>query len=206
MLRILCLSLALAGILRADDSDFQPGDALYAPEEETATAEAAAPLATSASYYSTAHIDVIDLAHDKRAIEGVELFADGQYLGKSPLDLAGFLVSKPSISLSARLAGYHESLRPAIRIPAEGSLNIAMIGDNAAGWYTTPSFIAGLLMMGGAVAAYAQNNSSSSTVGASLVIGGVAVIGISQAVARLFHIPSLDKDVEAYNARPEPKP
>jgi hypothetical protein len=154
MLRVLLMTvLFLAGAgLRADD-DFQPGDALYAPEEETSTAAAAGPR-LNASYYSTAKITVLDLGRDGAGLEGAELFIDGRFVGKSPLDLSGFLISKPAVALSARLAGYDEALRPALRIPPEGEVRVVMAGDNAASWYTTPSWIAGLLMLGGAVAAY----------------------------------------------------
>ena len=81
-----------------------------------------------------------------------------------------------------------------------------MAGDNAVSWYTTPSFVAGMLMLAGAAVAYAQNSPSGSETGAALVGGGVGVILISQAVARLFQLPALHKRAEAYNAKPEPLP
>jgi hypothetical protein len=205
MLKILLLGLALAGLGRADEtdsSDFQPSDALYAPEN--ASPSAAAEL--RATYYSTARLSVVDAGHGMRPLEGAELFIDGKYVGKSPLDLSGFLVDKPSVALSARLGGYNEALRPALSLPAEGEARIAMSGDNAASWYTTPAFVVGLLAMGGAVAVYAQNDPSTSDSGLALVCGGVAVIALSQAVAHFIHLPALEKSTAALNARPEPLP
>jgi hypothetical protein len=206
VIKILALMLALAGVARAeDDADFRPEDALYAPEEATPTAqESGAPEARGASYYSSARVVAVDLGRGGREIEGAEIFIGGRYLGKSPLDLEGFLVDAPLLSLSARLPGYAESLRPALRVPPEGEIRVGLAGDNAASWYTTPSFVAGILMLAGAAASYAQNTPSGSETGAALLGGGVGVILISQAVARLFHLPALHKRVEAWNASHEP--
>jgi len=202
------LALALLKPLWAEESqDFQPGDALYAPEDETPGAESfSGAAASSGSYYSTAKISVADFAHGMKPLEGAELFIDGHFVGKSPLDLGGYLINKPAVALTARLSGYHDAAREALKIPAEGEARIAMVGDNAASWYTTPSWIAGLLMLGGAVAAYSQNNSSGSGAGIALVGGGVGVFVISQGIARLFHLPSLDKDVAALNSKSEAVP
>lgn len=204
MLRILLMLLALgAPAFAEDNSDFQPGDALYAPEEESGTAQSASASSSAGSYYSSARIEALDYGHGMKPLEGAEIFIDGRFLGKSPLDLSGFLVNKPAMTLSARLPGYNDAAREAFKIPAEGNLGIAMVGDNAASWYTMPSWIAGLAMLGGAVAAYSQNNSQ---VGIALVGGGVGVIALSQAVARLFHLPRLESEAAALNAKSDPRP
>lgn len=202
MLKMLLMLLLLTGALRAEeDSDFGPGDVLYAPEEMTGSAEA---VASSGSYYSSARISVGDYASGMQGLKGAEIFVDGVFVGKSPLELSGVLISKPQSAVSARLDGYDEALRAAVRIPMEGELKIAMSGDRAASWYTLPSWVAGLAMFGGAIAAYAQNSSSSSATGMGLVIGGVGVIAISQGIARIFHLPSLRDEVERVNAKAEP--
>ena len=210
MLRVMLfvMALGLGLIVHAEEaSDFQPGDALYAPEEESGTAESAAVSAPrGASYYSTAKISAVDFGHDSRPIEGAEFFIDGRFVGKSPLDLSGFLINKPAVTLTARLAGYHEAAREAVHIPAEGEARILMVGDNAVSWYTTPSWVTGLLLLGGAVAAYSNGSNGNSSTGIALVSGGVGVIVISQAIARLIHLPGLDKDVAALNAKGDPIP
>jgi hypothetical protein len=198
----------LAGLIRAEDSadtDFQPGDALYAPQDLTPAATDNS--ATSqASFYSTAKLSVMDFAHPGKNLDGADLFIDGKYVGKSPVELSGYLIDKPMVSISATLDGYREAIRPAVKLPADGEAQIAMLGDNAVSWYTTPSFILGLLMLGGAVVSYAQDSSQSSSLGLGLVCGGVGVIALSQIVARFFHLPALERSVQALNAKPEPIP
>jgi hypothetical protein len=207
MLKIMFLALALAGALAAEEGEFKPEDALYAPEDVTGSAEdAASPAPQGGSFYSSAKIVVSDFSRPATLLEGAELFIDGQYLGKSPLQLSGLLISKPTVALSARLPGYDEALRPAVQFPAEGEVRISALGDNAVSWYTTQSWVVGLLMIGGAIAAYSQNSQEGSQAGIALVGGGVAVIGISQAVARIFHLPALRRDLEALNAKPAPRP
>lgn len=203
MLKVFFLLLALTKALNAEDSDFKPEDALYAPEELSSNAEAITAL-HGGSFYSTARITVTDFARPGILLEGAELFIEGQYLGKSPLEMSGFLINKPRVALSARLPGYDEALRPAVQFPAEGEVHIALLGDHAAAWYTTPSWVVGILMIGGAIAAYSQNNSGASQTGIALVCGGVGVIALSQAVARLFHLPALRRDLEALNSKAEP--
>jgi hypothetical protein len=127
-------------------------------------------------------------------------------MGKSPLELSGLLVGKPLVSVAARLSGYAEGLRPAVAIPREGEARVYLAGDSAAAWYTTPSWVLGLLMIAGSVAAYSQNNPESSSTGIALLGSGVGVIAISQAVARFWHIPAAAKRAEAMNAGREPLP
>jgi hypothetical protein len=201
MAKILMLLLALGGALKADEEgDFKPEDALYAPEGESATAE------TSPSYYSSAKVIAFDSSRPAEALKDVEIFLDGAFVGKTPLELSGVLVNKPSFALTARVNGYEEAVRPAVQIPAQGELRVAMAGDNAASWYTAPSFVIGLGLIAGAVVAYSQNNGSSSSVGASLVGSGLGLIGLSQAVARLFHLPALRRQAEDYNRKHEAAP
>jgi hypothetical protein len=207
MTRLLVLALAMQGILRADEAqDFQPGDALYAPEGESGTAEASPDAGLNASYYSTCRISVVDLGHAGRPMQGVDLFIDGQFVGKSPLELSGFYINRPTLRLSAQMDGYHDAERPAVRIPPEGETRIVMVGDNAAGWYTTPSWVAGILLLGGAMAAYSQNRADSTAVGNAMIGSGLGVILLSQAWARLFHLPGLDREAARANARSEPLP
>jgi hypothetical protein len=200
MLKGLALMLALCGALPAaeePDADFGPQDVLYAPEDLSETA--AAQEAGRASYYSTARITVEDAGRGG-LLEGAEIFLDGRYVGTSPLELSGFLVAKPRVAMSARLPGYWEAVRPAMILPAEGEARIAMAGDNAAGWYTTPGFVAGILLLGAAAVASTQNDASSSQLGIGLACGAVGVVALTQGVARLLHLPSLSKKTAARNA------
>ena len=199
---ILCGLLALASPAAAEENEtFQPGDVLYAPEEMSPTADVAAP-AGKASFYSTATIEAIDFGSSKSLL-GAELFLDGIYVGKSPLQLTGFLVKKERLSLTARKEGYAESERPAFILPPEGRANIYLVGDHAVSWYTTPAFIAGLAMLAGSVAAYSQN---SGELGLGLVAGGLGTIGFTQCFARFWHLPALKKSCELKNSAPESAP
>jgi hypothetical protein len=209
MLKGLLLCAALSCGLWAGEEpagDFGPQDVLYAPEELSGTAAEAAPAQEGrASYYSTAKITVEDAGHGG-LLEGADIFLDGRYLGQSPLELSGFLVNKPRVSMSARKAGYWEALRPALILPGEGEARIAMAGDNAAGWYTTPGFVLGLLLLGSAAVASTQNDSSSAQLGIGLACGAVGVVALTQGIARLIHLPALAKKTAARNAAETPLP
>ena len=110
------------------------------------------------------------------------------------------------VSLSARLPGYDEALRPAMSLPAQGEARVYLIGDNAASWYTTPCFVAGLLAMAGSIVAYSQGSAASAKLGLGLAIGGAGVLAVSQAIAHFIHLPGLEKEAEAKNQRPEALP
>jgi hypothetical protein len=191
--------------------DFQPADALYAPEDITYSAgtQAQAPAPQeSASYYSQAKIVACDFGHGNRPLEGAEIFIEGQYVGKSPLSLTRFLIEKPEINMTARLEGYDEALRPAMHLPAEGEARIYLVGTNAASWYTVPSMVLGVLALGGSVAAYAQaqRHPGSSQLGLGLVLGGTGIIALSQIIAHGLHLPALSKRMQELNSKPEAQP
>jgi hypothetical protein len=210
-LRWMALLLLLApGAARADEVPAgEDPDVYYAPEEVSETAAvlggsagsvAASP---SAGASSMSHARLIPFAWGEpdKPLKGAELFLNGQYLGHSPLSLDSVLVSLKPMTLTAHLDGYEEAVRPAVIVPAEGELRVALLGEDAASWYTTPAWIVGLGMVAGSLAAY---NNGNGTVGIALVGGGVAIITLTQLSARLFHLPSLRRDVEAYNQRPQP--
>lgn len=188
----------------------QDEDVYYAPEEEGEASGvmggsqgAVGSLPGSASYLSHARLVPFQWGHPEKPLEDVELFLNGQYLGKSPLNLDNFMVQRVQLSLTARKEGYEEAERPKVSVPVDGDLRIAMMDEGAAGWYTTPAWIVGLGLVAGAIGAY---NGGSSSGGLALAGGGVGVIALSQLTARLVHLPAVRKDVEAYNQRFEPAP
>lgn len=185
-------------------------DVYYAPEEEGEASGvmggsqgAVGSLPGSASYVSHARLVPFQWGHPDKPLEDVELFLNGQYLGKSPVHLENYLVQRVQLTLTARREGYEEAERPKVSVPAEGDLRIAMMDEGAASWYTTPAWIVGLGLVAGAIGAY---NGGSSTGGLALAGGGVGVIALSQLTARLVHLPAIRRDVEAYNQRYEPAP
>jgi hypothetical protein len=206
-MRTFLIALALLAPCFAAAQDEEPytdADTLYAPEEASPTAETAA--APAGSYYSEAVLRCFEAGDPSREIQGAELFLEGQYMGKSPLSLDRFLVAKPLTLFEARHADWGEGSRPGMRLPAEGEARIYLPGEGAARWYTLPGWVLGLGLIAGSAAVYAQRSESSTSAGTGMVIGGVALIGITQAVARLFHLPSLEKEARRLNASPEPRP
>jgi hypothetical protein len=157
----------------------------------------------SASYLSHAKLEPFEWGHPEKTLEGAELFLNGQFLGKSPLNLENFMVQRTTMALTARKDGYEEGERAQVKVPVEGSLRIALLSDNAASWYTTPAWLLGLCLIGGSVAAYSGGSGST---GIGLAAGGVGVITFSQLGARLLHMPALRRSVEEYNRRLEPAP
>lgn len=195
---ILFILLVLCSHAVAEDEDFQPSDVLYAPESVTPEAAGARPQG-GASYYSQARLLASDFGHSGRLLEGAELFIDGKFVGNSPVTLNGFFVDKRKVAFSARMPGYGESDRMDFLLPAEGDARIYLMSDNAASWFTTPSFVAGLLAAGASLFAYSQNRPGSSSVGLSLVVGGAAVIAVAQVVARFIYLPGLEKQMAQKN-------
>jgi hypothetical protein len=185
--------------------DYQPSDTYYAPAPESAAA-ATPEEGLQASYYSTAHIDVVELGNPQKKVPGVELFIDGHYVGMSPLDLSGYLMNKSSVSLSSHLDGYSDATRPNFHLPAQGEVQVVMANDAAVDWYTLPCYVLGLLMVAGGPAVYAENNSNSDEVGLGLVIGGLAVVLVSQLIARQIQIPAMRQAAKTLNAKPDPIP
>jgi hypothetical protein len=188
----------------------QDEDIYYAPEENGdasgemgASQGAVGSLAGSASYLSHAQIVPFEWGHPERRLEGVELFLNGQYLGKSPLGLDNFMVQRSALALTARKEGYEEAERATVKVPVDGPLRIALLNENVASWYTTPSWLLGLGLIAGSVAAYSGGSGST---GIGLAGGGVGVIALSQLAARLLHLPALRRQVDAYNRQTEAAP
>lgn len=190
----------------AAGADFQSSDVLYAPEDSSADMQVTQTTQAGASYYSQARLVVFDFGHEDRLLDGAELFIDGQFMGNSPVTLNGFLVNKPKAVFSARLPGYRESARSNFALPAQGDVRIYLMGDNAAAWYTTPSFVVGLIAMGASIFAYSQNQSGSSNAGLSLAIGGAGVIALSQSIAHFIYLPGLEKKMARKNSSSEALP
>jgi hypothetical protein len=185
-------------------------DIYYAPEESGevsgemgASQGAVGSLPGSASYLSHAKLLPFEWGHPDKPLEGVELFLNGQYLGKSPLSLDNFMVQRSALALTARKEGYEEGERAQVKVPVDGPLRIALLNENAASWYTTPAWLVGLGLIAGSVAAYSGGSGST---GIGLAAGGVGVIALSQLGARLLHLPALRRDVDAYNKQQEAAP
>lgn len=208
MTRMLLLILALGAGLRAEPEiepePFTDSDALYAPEDSSATGTAQ--VRARASYYSQAKITAFDISDPAREVAGAELFLGDKLAGYSPLTLTGFLVSQEFVSLSARAPGYEEVIRPRVNFPAEGEVKVALWGQRGTRWYSWGAGALGLAAIGGSFAAYGQNTSESGTLGAGLLIGGVSLIAVTQVFSRFFHLPALKKKAEAYNQRSEAAP
>lgn len=223
MTKFFLLLLCLLGQgLRADDAAqalspaaaagaLQDQDVYYGPDEQDVSASAqsaASPAPTPAptgdlgSALTRASVSAFEWGHPERPLVGAELFINGQFLGRSPLRLTGRVVDRSSV-VTARLDGYSEALRGRVQVPAEGEIRVAMASENAAGWYTTPSWVLGLGLLGASLAVYRADNTGP---GLALVGGGVSVIAVSQLVARFFHLPALRRAVQDYNSRPEPAP
>lgn len=196
---------APAALSPSVQEDYQPSDTYYAPAPESPAA-ATAEEGLQASYYSTAHLDVVELGNPQKKVSGVELFIDGHYVGMSPLDLSGYLMNKSSVSLSSHLDGYGDATRPNFQLPAQGEVQLVMANDDAVDWYTIPCYVLGLLMVAGGPAVYAENNSNSDEVGLGLVIGGLAVVLVSQLIAHQLQIPSMRQAAKTLNAKPDPIP
>jgi hypothetical protein len=202
LLMLLLLLSPLA--LRADEAAMEDKDIYYAPDvaEDAAAGTPTASVALpQGAYVSKARLSVFDFSSGKD-LKGAELFLGQDYLGRSPLVLQGLVVS-PGAELAARLDGYGEASRRALRLPAEGEVRLALLSENPAGWYTTPAWVVGLGLLAASVAVYRSDNTSP---GLALVGAGVGVISLSQLTARFFHVPALRREVEDYNARPEAAP
>jgi hypothetical protein len=192
-------------------SGLQDEDIYYAPEEGGdasgelgASQGAVGSLPGSASYLSHAKLEPFEWGRPGQALEGVELFLNGQYLGKSPLSLDNYMVQRVTLPLTARREGYEEAERPQVKLPVEGPLRVALLSEGAARWYTTPAWILGLGLLGASVAVY--NNGGNDNAGLGLAGGGLGVICVSQLWARFVHLPALRREVDAYNARMEAAP
>jgi len=212
------MALACAGPLRADNAAAQaltatataaPGaDAeegiYYGPDPVSAGADALPAGAQAASFLSHARITAFAWGAPQRALTGAEVVLNGTYLGTSPLELQGLLVEGGAPGrLALRLDGFSEGLRPALKLPAEGEVRVALLDDNAGAWISTPSWVLGLGLLAASVLAY---RSESAQTGLGLAGGGIAVIAVSQLLLRWVAMPALRRAVRAYNARPEAAP
>lgn len=209
---LLLLALLAAPPLRAEEAAaaasggdgaeaLDDPDVYYAPDDEAA--EPLSPTAQSpGSFVSRASIQAYDVA-DGRVLEGADLFLQGAFIGRSTLDLGGRVIDKPVVELDARLADCEDASRPAVALPAEGTVRIAMVSRRSARWYTAPGWAIGLGLLAAAAVVYDSHNTGP---GLALVGGGVATIGLSQIMARLVHLPGLRRRAEALNARREPAP
>ncbi len=162
------------------------------------------PAAAGGSYLSHARITAFAWGSPGQELKGAEVVLNGEYLGRSPLLLKGLLVDGGApVKLSLHLEGYSEGQRPAVHLPEEGDLRVALLDDNAEGWISTPAWIAGLGLVAASVLAY---RSETSQVGLGLAGGGIAVIAVSQLLVRWLGQPALRRAVQAFNNRPEPAP
>lgn len=208
MIRTLCLLLACnlmgAPLAAEEPAALQDEDVYYAPIDEDGRTDAAvgAPAPAPGSFVSRARLHAFNIA-DGRPVEGAEIFLAGAYLGRSPLDLQDQLIKAPQLAVSARLDGYREGTREAVKIPVEGPLAVALVSDRAAAKYTNAAWALGLGMLVAAGVVYDANNS---TPGLAWLGGGLAVISFSQLTARWFHLPALRKRADAYNRQSEPAP
>lgn len=208
---LLTVLLLGSSVLRADltatagagDDALKDEDVYYAPIEDqpegaTPTVQAMAP----GAFVSQAKVSAFDIASGK-PVEDAEIFLAGQYLGRSPLQLQGTVISKPLVALSARADGYDEGARDAVQVPAEGVVNIALANQHAAGWYTAPAWVVGLGLLVASAVVYDANNSAP---GLAVAGGGLGIIALSQLSARFVHLPGLRRRAEAYNAQTAPAP
>ncbi len=107
-------------------------DVYYAPEENGdasgemgASQGAVGSLPGSASYLSHAKLMPFEWGHPGKALDGVELYLNGQFLGSSPLSLDGYMVQRTQLNLGGpqrRLRRSRASQRedPRGRRPARG--------------------------------------------------------------------------------------
>lgn len=175
-------------------------DVYYAPEDEDAAGEA--PGSMAGSLVSRAEIQVFDVATGA-ALPDAELFLGGAFIGRSPLTLDGRLLEKPLLSLAARREGCEDALRPAVALPVEGVVRVAMVRESSARWFSAPAWSVGLGLLAASAFVYDSHNTAP---GLALLGGGVGVIALSQLMARLVYLPRLRRKAEAYNAALEPLP
>ncbi len=174
----------------------------FAPEERSPTAEVGA---SSASFYSSARVRVFAWPDPEHLLSDAEIFIEGQFAGKSPLNLSSVLIAKPRVAVSSRL-GNIEVSRPAVVFPPEGELRIAMLDPDAGSWYTSPAFVAGVAMLVGSLVSFAQLTPESNSIGMGLMIGSASLVGLTQGIAYLWHRPKLTRGAAEYNAQSEAAP
>jgi hypothetical protein len=205
------LGLAAAG-LRADGpvaaADLSPAAAMdgiyYAPVDDSpAAASAEAQAGGGGSLLSRAKIVPFAWGHPGLGLDSVELYVDGQYLGRSPLSLDSRVVDAAGVSLDARADGYEDALRPRVRLPADGSVAVALLPRDAAWPVTTPGWILGLGLVAAGMLVYRSDTPGP---GLALASGGLLSVALTQLWARWIRLPALRAKVAAYNGSPDPAP
>jgi hypothetical protein len=178
-------------------------DVYFAPLDDAAGDSAEASSAPVGSRLSRARLRAFAWGHPGRSVDGAELYLDGSLVGRSPLALDGVLVSAAGVSLAARADGYEEALRPRLDLPADGSVAVALLPEDAADAITLPGWAVGLGLVVAGVLTY---QSASPGAGLGIAGGGLLCAALTQLWARFVTLPRLRAAVGAYNARPEPEP
>jgi hypothetical protein len=175
-------------------------EGVAAPQFESLPATSSAP--ARESFYITADVRVHRLGKEE-SLEGLSVFLDGQLVGQSPLNLSGYLVNRQTATLSVAGAGYLESFRYDVDIPAGGVLDIAVLEENPSRAYTRPAFLLGLALMAGSLVAYAQPEGEQA--GLAMLSGGIGLVCLTQIVARWIRLPILKKNLAEHNQRHAPR-
>jgi hypothetical protein len=159
--------------------------------------------ALEGSYLSRARISVFAWGRPQEELSGADVVLNGNYIGRSPVALKGIVMDQQDARLSARLDGYSEALRPAVRMPADGVVRVAVLSDNASAWYTAPGWVLGVGLLAASVALTRSDNTGA---GLALAGAGVGAVALTQLVSRLAQLPLLRRAVERYNASREAAP
>lgn len=188
--------------------ELRESDVYFAPEdlgEYTGQMGASSSVTLAAgTFYSRAHVRAYS-GVDRKLLDGTELFLDGQFIGKSPVELTEFLVARDRYPLTARLDGWSEAQRPAISVPRDGELRIYLAPEDAGAWYTLPGALGGMTLLVLGLVTYSNTNGGPQ-VGLSLAGAGVGLIALTQGLARYVHAPALRRQVERMNAGSEAAP
>ncbi|HTB34109.1 MAG TPA: hypothetical protein VK842_04555, partial [bacterium] len=135
-------AFAAAAPAEPADTGLSPSAAVdgiyYAPVDESPAAQSG----PGGSLLSRARIEPFAWGQAGRGLDAVELYVDGQYLGRGPLSLGGLVVDADGVSLDARADGYEDALRPRVRLPADGPVAVALLPRDAAWPITTPGWVA----------------------------------------------------------------
>ncbi|HTB35010.1 MAG TPA: hypothetical protein VK842_09110 [bacterium] len=171
----------------------------YAPVDDSPAAQ----LSGGGSLLTRARISPFAWGSPGRGLDLVEIYVDGNYLGRTPLSLGGMVVDAAGVSLGARAEGYEDALRPRVRLPDDGPVAVAMLPSDAAWPVTTPGWALGLGLVAAGMLVY---RSDAPATGLSLAAGGLLSVGLTQLWARWVSMPALRARVDAYNASPDPEP
>ena len=203
LVSLLCLFVH-AG-LHAEDAVAAPGWDSQAPGQAAGDAETAPANAEQVlkqlrrNFMSEAQVRVHPLDNPGLSLDGFNVFLDDLLVGQSPLQLDAFLVSKDSYNLSVEKSGWQEASRPDLSLLPDGVIEIAVIRNNPSRWYTIPAFGLGAASLVGSLVSYRQPDGERAGLG--LLIGGVAIMAVTQLLARFVHGPASKQKVKAYNRR-----